>query len=142
MPIRLDHKFIPLGCKDQVEETVFHYGAGETWAGAYKFANESNLAVVGGTCGTVGIAGWLHGGGHSPLTPNHGMGADNLREIEIVTPKGEVKVANECLNADIFFAVRGGGGSTFGVVTKFAYKALPVFAIHVCSLTHVPICLH
>lgn len=106
-------------------------GAGETWEGTYTFAHKHNLAVVGGTCGTVGVAGWLHGGGHSPLTTKYGMGADNLRQVEIVTPDGAVKIANECQNPDLFFAVRGGGGGTFGVVTNITYRALPLFEVQV-----------
>lgn len=131
VPIVLNCNFKPLNCTDHPQETVLHFGPGETWAGAYQFAESNKLAVLGGTCGTVGIAGWLHGGGHSPLTPVYGMGVDNVRQIEIVTPRGEVKIANECLNTDLFFAVRGGGGGTFGVVTNITYKAVPRCKIQV-----------
>ena len=131
VPIVLNRSFKPLNCTNHPQETVLHFGPGETWAGAYQFAEDNELAVLGGTCGTVGIAGWLHGGGHSPLTPVYGMGVDNVRQIEIVTPRGEVKIANECMNTDLFFAVRGGGGGTFGVVTNITYKALPKFKIQV-----------
>lgn len=86
VPIVLNREFQPSNCLDRSEETVFHYGAGETWAGAYKAANKSGLTVVGGTCGTVGIAGCLCGGGHSPFTPTFRMDADDVRQIEIVTP--------------------------------------------------------
>ena len=65
------------------------------------------------------------------------MGADNVRRIEILTPKGEVKIANNCLDADLFFAVRDGGGSTFGV-TKLTYKALPKVEIQVRRSMQVP----
>ena len=127
----LERNFIPQGCSSQLPETVFHIPPGQNWEGAYEFAHNKSLSILGGTCGTVGIAGWLHGGGHSPLTPVYGMGADNLRQVEIVTPRGERKIANQCLNSDLFFAVRGGGGGTFGVVTNITYKALPIFKIQV-----------
>jgi FAD/FMN-containing dehydrogenase len=129
VPIVLNRSFKPLNCTNYPPETVLHFGPGETWAGAYQFAEDNEVAVLGGTCGTVGIAGWLHGGGHSPLTPVYGMGVDNVRQIEIVTPRGEVKIANECLNTDLFFAVRGGGGGTFGLVINITSKALPRFGV-------------
>lgn len=130
-PIVMKKEFVPQGCdpSSTKNETVFHFGAGEQWGNAYQFAQDNDMAVLGGTCGTVGIAGWLSGGGHSPLTPWYGMGVDNVRQVEIVTPKGEVLVANKCLNPDLFFAVRGGGGGTFGLVTNITYKALEKFKV-------------
>ena len=59
------------------------------------------------------------------------MGVDNVRQIEIVTPTGDVLIANECKNTDVFHAVRGGGGGTYGVVTNITYKALPKFRVRV-----------
>lgn len=53
------------------------------------------------------------------------MGADNLLEATIVTPDGKVLVVNPCKNTDIFFAIRGGGGGTFGVVTEVVVKTFP-----------------
>ncbi|OCL02375.1 FAD-binding domain-containing protein [Glonium stellatum] len=127
VPILLNRSFVPEGCSPGrvPSEPVFHFGAGETWGGAYDFAEANNLAVLGGTCGTVGVSGWLHGGGHSPLTPVYGMGVDNVRQVKVVLPSGEEVTANECQNRHIYFAVRGGGGGTFGVVTNVTYKALP-----------------
>ena len=131
--IILDRKFKPVGSPaNQAVETVVRFGAGEQWSALYEFAEKNGLAVVGGTCPTVGVAGWLHGGGHSPLTPWYGMGVDNVRQITIVTPDLRVLNASEFLNPGLFFAVRGGGGSTFGVVTDIAYKVVPKFAVQVC----------
>ena len=129
VPIQFEETFTAVNCSTSWETGVFHFGPGETWAGAYNFADQHNRSVVGGTCGSVGIAGWLHGGGHSPLTPVHGMGADNVLQVEMVTPDGKVQIANECQNPDLFFAVRGGGGNTFGIVTNITYKALPKFEV-------------
>jgi hypothetical protein len=53
------------------------------------------------------------------------MGADNLLEATIVLPSGEIVLANPCLNPDLFFAIRGGGGGTFGIVTEVVVKAFP-----------------
>jgi hypothetical protein len=54
------------------------------------------------------------------------MGADIIFEIEIVTPTGQILVANECMNEDVFWATRGWGGGTFGVITSMVMKAYPM----------------
>jgi hypothetical protein len=82
-----------------------------------------NAIVVTGANPDVGIVGWLTGGGHGKLSQTYGMGADNLLEATIVTPNGLVIVTNPCQNSDIFFAIRGGGGGTYGVVTEVVIKA-------------------
>lgn len=75
--------------------------------------------MVGGSCPTVGAAGgYLAGGGYSALTPKYGLGVDNAMQIKAVLPDGRFVTANRCQNSDIFFALRGGGGGTFGVVTE------------------------
>lgn len=84
-----------------------------------------NSVIVTGANPDVGLIGWLTGGGHGTLSTTYGMGADNLLEATIVTPDGEVLIANPCKNSDIFFAIRGGGGGTFGVVTEAIVKAFP-----------------
>jgi hypothetical protein len=53
------------------------------------------------------------------------MGADNLLEAQIVLPSGKVVIANACKNQDLFWAVRGGGGGTFGVIMSATFKAYP-----------------
>lgn len=125
-PIMLERNFRPVSCGTDVrpEPVVLHFAGGETWGNALHFAHDNSLTLVGGTCPTVGIAGWLQGGGHSPLTPIHGMGVDNVVQVEVVTPNGEVVTANQCLNQDLFFAVRGGGGGTWGVLKNISYRAI------------------
>lgn len=81
--------------------------------------------IVTGANPDVGVVGWLTGGGHGYLSATYGMGADNLLEATIVTPSGQVLLANPCKNSDIFFAIRGGGGGTYGVVTEVVVKAYP-----------------
>jgi FAD/FMN-containing dehydrogenase len=82
------------------------------------------IAVTGSNPG-VGIIGWITGGGHGPLSSSYGMGSDNLLEVRIAVPSGQVLTANECHNADLFWALRGGGGGTFGVVTSITVKTFP-----------------
>jgi len=75
---------------------------------------------------TIGaFGGYTQGGGHSPLSSLHGLGADQVLAIEIVTPDGTFLSANADENSDLFWAIRGGGGGTFGVVTSMVVKAYP-----------------
>lgn len=134
-PPAIEHDFTPVGCKAKdYSETVFHFAGGEIWGKAYHFADEHNFTVVGGSCPSVGIAGWLQGGGHSPITPVHGMGVDNVRQVEIVLANGTIVTASECSNQELYTAIRGGGGGTWGVVTNITYKAIPKNPIKVWLL--------
>ena len=75
---------------------------------------------------TVGhIGGYTQGGGHSPLTSIWGMAADQVLSLEIVTATGHFLTASSTTNPDLFWAVCGGGASTFGVVTSMTVKAYP-----------------
>lgn len=70
-------------------------------------AQQQKLTIVGGGAGTVGVGGYLTGGGHSWLSMTYGMAADQVLEIEMVTPGGDILVVNECQNEDLFWAMRG-----------------------------------
>ena len=83
------------------------------------------LATPFGDTGSVGIAGLTLGGGIGWLVRKHGLTIDALTGVEIVTADGRQLVANEQEHADLFWAVRGGGGN-FGVVTRFQYRLFPV----------------
>lgn len=75
---------------------------------------------------TVGFAGgYIQGGGHSPLSSLYGMAADHVLSFNIVTSTGHFITANPTTHPDLFWALRGGGGSTFGVVTSVTIKAFP-----------------
>jgi FAD/FMN-containing dehydrogenase len=79
------------------------------------------LATVLGFISDVGVAGLTLGGGLGYLTRRFGWTVDNLEAVEIVTADGEIRAANRLENADLFWAVRGGGGN-FGVVTRFTFR--------------------
>ncbi|KAL4809499.1 hypothetical protein BDV18DRAFT_157254 [Aspergillus unguis] len=124
-PIELVHKFVPEKCSEAVGD-VITVGAGQQFGGVYEFANAHGYRVVGGTSPSVGIAGgWLAGGGHSMLSNELGLGVDNVQQIKAVLPDGRYITASRCQNQDIFFALRGGGGGTFGVVTEISYSVHP-----------------
>lgn len=76
-------------------------------------ANLRKLVIVSGGAGTVGVGGYLTGGGHGAISPVFGLGADQVLEIEMVTPNGEAITANECQHQDLFWAMRGVSTSTF-----------------------------
>ncbi|KAI8250710.1 FAD-linked oxidoreductase ZEB1 [Colletotrichum sp. SAR11_239] len=102
------------------------FGAGIQDDEAFRAAAEHGVAVVGGTNADVGLVGWATAGGHGWLTSEYGMGADSIIEATVVTPTGDIITANECQNSDVFWAVRGGGGGTFGVITELTVKAHPM----------------
>ena len=117
--------FEPTSCPVEAPLTAARVAAGTTGIEAQIVASKHNSIVVTGANPDVGIVGWLTGGGHGPLSSTYGMGADNLLEATIVTPAGDILVANPCQNSDLFFAIRGGGGGTFGVVTEVVVKTYP-----------------
>lgn len=98
---------------------------GVTWGELDREAQLFGLAAPGGVISTTGIAGLTLGGGLGWLRRKHGLSCDNLRSVDVVTADGRLLTASETDNADLFWAVRGGGGN-FGVVTSFEYQLHPV----------------
>jgi hypothetical protein len=101
----------------------------------FSAADAKDLTIIGGIADGVGTRGYLTGAGHSALNVPYGMAADNLLELTLVTPSGDVITANECQNTQYFYAFRGGGGSTFGVLLSATIKTIPTPAINMISLT-------
>jgi FAD/FMN-containing dehydrogenase len=83
------------------------------------------LAVPLGIVGSTGVAGLTLGGGTGYLTRKHGLTIDNLLEVDMVLADGSFVTASKDKHADLFWAVRGGGGN-FGVITSFLFQAHPV----------------
>lgn len=71
------------------------------------------------------MGGYILGGGHSPLSSLYGIAADHILSLDVVLASGEFVTASSSNNTDLFWALRGGGGSTFGVVTSLTVKAYP-----------------
>ncbi|KAH8654145.1 hypothetical protein BGZ60DRAFT_386656 [Tricladium varicosporioides] len=105
---------------------AFKGGSGVIARDLYKAAEDKGKIVVGGEGQDVGVlGGYIAGGGHSPMSPTYGMAADQVLSINIVTPDGEFVTASSTENKDLFWALRGSGGSTWGVVTSVTVRAHP-----------------
>lgn len=131
---------------------AFTISGGYTFADLYPLAIAKNVIVVGGgtqvshpsiaaTCRspssilwhgstdrlqTVSIlGGWAQGGGHGPAVHDYGLGADQILSAEVVLASGDVVTASACSHPDLYFAIRGGGGGTYGVVIQTTIKAYP-----------------
>ena len=103
-------------------------GAGCKWADVDHATHAFGLAVPSGIISTTGVAGLTLGGGMGHLTRKFGLTIDNLLSVDIVLADGSFVVASAEENADLFWAVRGGGGN-FGVVTSFLFEAHPVHTV-------------
>lgn len=95
---------------------------GATWDHVYPVAAHAGLAIVGGETSNVGVGGLVLHGGYGWLTGANGLAVDNVLEMEVVLSSGVVKIVSPRENQDLFWAMRGAGGS-FGVVTKFVLRA-------------------
>ncbi|MBV8968409.1 MAG: FAD-binding oxidoreductase, partial [Verrucomicrobia bacterium] len=85
--------------------------------------------VQGGGCATVGVAGLIQSGGFGSFSKTYGLAAASLLQAEIVTGDGKTLIVNPAKDPDLFWALKGGGGGSFGVVTKLtlATHELPEF---------------
>ena len=104
---------------------VARVGGGATWSQVDRATQAHGLATTGGRVSTTGVAGLTMGGGSGWLERKHGLACDNLLAAELVTAAGELVRASEDENADLFWALRGGGGN-FGVVTALEFRLHPV----------------
>jgi hypothetical protein len=109
------------------KQAAVTFGAGMTSTELNRELRKSGLYTIGAAHGSVAVAGgWSQGGGHAWLSMEYGLGADNILEYKVVTADGNVTVANAVSNPDLFWAMRGGGGGTWGVVVEATMKAYPL----------------
>jgi FAD/FMN-containing dehydrogenase len=113
---------------DPVEIRTITAEPGVTWGELNDAAHAQGLATTGGVVSTTGIAGLTLGGGVGWTMSRFGMAVDNLTSAQVVTASGDVVVATEGGEPDLFWAIRGGGGN-FGVVTSFEYRAYPLTTV-------------
>lgn len=96
-------------------------GGGARWAGFDRETLAQNLVTTGGVVSSTGVAGLTLGGGIGWLARQHGLSCDNLVAADVVTADGKLLTVDSSRNADLFWAIRGGGGN-FGVVTSFEFQ--------------------
>jgi hypothetical protein len=102
---------------------VFKVGAGVQGFELYAAADKYSVSAVAGICPTVGVyGGYSAGGGHSPLMQLFGVGSDQVVALEVVTADGRFVTATPNVNSDLYWALLGGGGGTFGIVTSAVVK--------------------
>jgi FAD/FMN-containing dehydrogenase len=100
-------------------------GPGATWGDVIEAAEPFGLAPVSGTNATVGVTGFTLGGGHGFLSRKHGLAADNLIRVDVVTADGDLLSARADRRSGLFWALRGAGGN-FGVATSLEFRLHPI----------------
>jgi hypothetical protein len=110
-------------------------GAGVGLFQIYQALAAQGLALQAGSCPTVGISGHILGGGHGLLARSHGLTCDGLRQVTIVDAQARMLQADATTNADLFWACRGGGGGSFGVVTQFVMNVFALASVQVFGVS-------
>src|SRR5271166_2503426 len=103
--------------------------AGAVWREVAEAAAAHGLAGLAGSSPDVGVVGYTIGGGMSWLGRTYGLSANNVEAIELVTADGRLIRADSCWEPDLFWALRGGGGS-FGVVTAIELRLFPITEVY------------
>jgi len=107
------------------EKRIARVAGGATWGDVDAASQAHGLATPGGLISDTGVGGLTLSGGIGWLRSRYGLCIDNVLAVEIVTADGEIRRASEQENADLFWAVRGGGGN-FGVITEFEFQLYPL----------------
>ena len=122
----------------QAPQPAVTLGAGAMWIDAYDaVTTRAGRYVQGGGCATVGVAGLVQSGGFNMFSKRYGLAAAGLLEAEVVTADGRIRVVNAKRDPDLFWALKGGGGGSFGVVTRVTLRTrdLPtMFGLMSCSI--------
>jgi len=126
--INMHDAFVPAGAPNGTDGvTALSVGAGTRWIEAYAAATNAGRYVQGGGCTSVGASGgFIQGSGFGSFSKAFGTGSGGVLEFEVITADGEVRVVNQHQDPDLFWALRGGGGSTFGIVARTTLLAHPI----------------
>jgi len=126
--IELHDGFIPQGDEDrQSARPAVTVGAGAIWMHVYDaVTTPGGRSVHGGGRATVGVAGLALGGGFGSFSKRYGNAAGSLLQAEVVTADGVVRVVNAYREPDLFWALKGGGDGSFGVVTRLTLETDPL----------------
>ena len=120
--ITVHDDFVPAGCAAAPKHAV-SVGAGAIWMQVYDaVTTRQGRYVQGGGCTTVGVAGLVQSGGFGSFSKSYGTAAAGLLEAEVVTADGRALIANARTNPDLYWAIKGGGGGSFGVVTRLTLE--------------------
>jgi FAD/FMN-containing dehydrogenase len=122
--VQLHDAFLPQGCEGiSPPQPAVSVGAGAMWIDAYDaVTTKAGRYVQGGGCTTVGVAGHVQSGGFGSWSKGFGLAAGNLLEAEVVTADGAIRIVNPRRDPDLFWALKGGGGGSFGVVTRLTLR--------------------
>lgn len=112
------------------------YGPGGTFGDIYNKLEPYGVAVTGARLAGVGTGLGL-GGGLSYLSNQYGLAVDGFRELEVVLPSGQIVTASPTSYPDLFFAMRGGGGNAYGVVTRYTVEARPTGTFYSGNLIYL-----
>lgn len=117
--VTLHDAFVPRGCPGSQPVPAVSAGAGAMWIDLYHaVTTRAGRYVQGGGCTSVGTAGLVQSGGFGSFSKGFGTAAAHLLEAEVVTADGQVRTVNACRDPDLFWALKGGGGGSWGVVTR------------------------
>jgi hypothetical protein len=122
--VHLHDAFVPMGCSGKVAPVP----AVTAQPGAVSIdlydavTNQAGRYVQAGGCTDTGVAGLVQSGGFGSFSKGFGTAAANLLEAEVVTADGLVRIANACVNPELYWALKGGGGGSFGVITRVTLR--------------------
>src|SRR5271163_1022593 len=129
--VTIHEAFTPRGCEGKVAAApAVSAEAGALWIDLYHAVTSgAGRYVQGGGCADVGVAGLIQSGGFGSFSKRFGLAAAGLLEAEIVTADGALRVVNACSDPDLYWALKGGGGGSWGVVTRVTLSThdLPEF---------------
>ena len=129
--VTLHNSFVGQGCEGKVAPVpAVTAEAGAVWIDLYTaVTTNAGRYVQGGGCTDVGVAGLVQSGGFGSFSRGFGTAASGLLEAQIVTADGAIRIANACTNPDLYWALKGGGGGSWGAVTRLTLRTheLPRF---------------
>ena len=120
----LHDDFVAQGCGGKTApQPAVTLESGAMWIDAYDaVTTKAGRYVQGGGCTTVGVAGLIQSGGFGSFSKGFGTAASNLLEAQIVTADGRVRMVNPCKDPELFWALKGGGGGSWGVITQVTVR--------------------
>jgi FAD/FMN-containing dehydrogenase len=118
-----------------LDDRAVTIGAGVQTVDALNALAPSGLAVASGAFPTVGAGGFIQGGGIGYLTRSIGLACDNMTAARVVLADGRTVTASEDEHPDLYWALRGGGGGNFGIVTSYTITPSFITAVHTASLS-------